>query len=178
MNWGSSVGKFHRLARIAAPALLVGVLGAGAAVTPAEALAVEHVRDSFPLGPETIDDLCEFPVLLTGVSSVHIEAFRDAEGHFVKVIFHNSNTITLSANGQSLTQTERSNQFDVGFNGGGAPTQNIRTGLFLKIRLPNHQAVVIEAGRNIFDFNAGEVVFEAGNFLTSGDRAALCVALS
>jgi hypothetical protein len=173
------VGKLHRLARIAAPALLFGVLGAGATATPAEALTVNHVRTSFTLD-ETIeaDSLCAFDVELTGVSSVHVEDFRDAKGDFVKVIFHFSNTVTLSANGQSLTQTARYNQFDVGFDGGGAPSQIITAGLFFHVRLPNHQGVVIEAGRNIYDLNAEEGVFQAGNIFTSGDNAALCAALS
>jgi hypothetical protein len=173
------MGKLQQLAKVAASALFFGVLGAGATAIPAEALVVEHVRGSRPID-ETIPagDVCSFAIDVTGAESFHVEAFRDDEGHFVKVNLHFASTVTLSANGQSLTQTTHVNQFDVGFNGGGAPSQEIRAGLFAQIRLPGGRVIAIETGRVVFDVTTDSVTFEAGNPITSGDQAALCAALS
>jgi hypothetical protein len=179
VNWGSIVRKLHHLAKIAAPALLFGVLGVGATAAPAQALTVNHVRASNPID-ETIPagDICSFAIHVTGVESVRVEDFRDDEGHFVKVNLHFTNTVTISANGQSLTQTTRFNEFDVGFNGGGAPTQVITAGLFEHIRLPDGRVIVIAAGRVVFDVTTDMVTFEAGNLISRGENAALCAALS
>jgi hypothetical protein len=176
------VKKLHCLAKVAAPALLLGVLGVAATAAPAEALTVNHVRESRPID-ETIPagDICSFAIHVTGVESVHVEDFRDDEGHFVKVNLHFTNTVTVTGigtNGQSLTQTTHFNEFDVGFNGGGAPSQVITTGLFEHVRLPGGRVIVVSAGRVVFDVTTDTVTFEAGNLITSGENAALCAALS
>jgi hypothetical protein len=57
-------------------------------------------------------------------------------GGFVDVILHFNNDFTLSANGNSVTERDRFNEFDVNFAGGGFPTQVITSGHFVHIRLP------------------------------------------
>jgi hypothetical protein len=157
--------------------VLLTLLAAAVTAAPAAARTVEHEPFSFPI-EDTIDDLCAFPVQLSGQSSGHVQVFRDDAGNFVKVILHFSNTFTLSANGRSVTGKEHYNEFDVGFDGGGAPSQVITAGLFTHIRLPDQRTVVVEAGRVVEDVATHSLVFEAGTPFTTGDIAALCAALS
>jgi hypothetical protein len=176
---GFTVQALRRISRLACPVLLAGLLVLAGTAAPAAARTVEHVPFSFPI-EETVGDLCNFPVQLHGESSGHVEAFRSDTGGFVKVILHFHNDFTLSANGKSLTERDRFNEFDVNFNGGGAPTQVITSGLFVHIRLPSG-GVVIAAGRVVVDVVTDTVLFEAGNQplpFSSRDQAALCAALS
>ena len=169
--------KLRLMRKFAAPVLLASALAFAGTAVPAHAQTVNHFRFSEPV-VDTITDLCAFPVQLNGVSSVHIEEFLNNDGVRVKVFFHFNNEFTLSANGKSLTERDRYNQFDVNFfEGGGFPQQVVAAGLFLHIKVPGGRAV-IAAGRVIDDIVTGEVVFEKGNPVTSGDVEALCAALS
>lgn len=143
----------------------------------AQALTVEHDEATFPV-EETIDDICAFPIALSGTTSVRVTAFRD-EGNFVKVILHFSSTLTLSANGKTLSGGERYNEFDVDFDPeGGAPSTIVTTGVFFPtFRLPGG-GTIVQAGRIVEDVPTDSIVFEKGNLGTEGDVSALCEALS
>lgn len=144
----------------------------------AQALTVEHEEATFPV-EETIDDICAFPIALSGTTSVRVTAFRDDEGNFVKVILHFSSTLTMSANGKTLSGGERYNEFDVDFDPeGGAPSTVVKTGVFFPtFRLPGG-GTIVQAGRVVEDVPTQSIVFEKGNLFTEGDASALCEALS
>ena len=142
----------------------------------AQALTVEHEEFTFPV-EETIDDICAFPIAVSGTTSVRVSAFRDDEGNLVKVILHFSSTLTMSANGKTVSGGERNNEFDVDFDPeGGAPATVVEIGVS-SLRLPGGGAIV-QAGRIVMDVPTGSVVFEKGNLFTEGDASALCEALS
>jgi len=144
----------------------------------AQALTVEHDEFTFPV-EETVDDICAFPIALSGSTSVRVTAFRDDEGNFVKVILHFSSTLTQSANGKTLSSGERFNEFDVDFDpNGGAPSTIVKTGvIFATFRLPGG-GTIVEAGRIVEDVTTDSIVFEKGNLSHEGDVSALCEALS
>ena len=166
--------KLRLMKRLAGPVLVAALAFAGA--MPAHAQSVEHAEFSDVID-ETITDLCAFPIQLTGVSSGHVQAFRDDAGEFIRVTLHYSVNLTLTANGKSLTERDRYNQFDVDFQGVNFPHHVIHTGLLVHIKLPNG-AAVIQAGRIIDDVVNGTVVFEKGNPFTVQENEALCAALS
>ena len=167
--------RFGRLLPVVALVSVLAVIGWAPA---AQASTVVHDSFSFPVD-EVIDDLCPFPIQLSGQVSGQVEAFLDDVGNFTKVILHFSNTFTLSANGSSLSGSAHYNEFDIEFDSsGGAPSQVIETGLFARLRLPNGGTVSVEAGRIVTDVATDSVVFRAGNLGTSEDTAAICAALS
>jgi hypothetical protein len=165
-----------RAKRVSLFAVLTALLALTCAPS-AQALTVEHVEATFPV-EETIDDICAFPIALSGTTSVRVAAFRDDEGNFVKVILHFSSTLTMSANGKTLSGGERYNEFDVDFAGGGAPSTIVKTGVFFPtFRLPGG-GTIVQAGRIVEDVPTDSIVFEKGNLGTEGDVSALCEALS
>jgi hypothetical protein len=128
-------------------------------------------------------DICSFPVHLTGQVSASTTAFRDAQGRLLKVHLHFDNTFTLTANGKTVTERNRYNEFDIGFDVTVqpevvVPTRIVQTGLSSKSSLPGGGVVLVEAGRIVLDAATDTVVFQAGNPRTSGEVAALCNALS
>ena len=166
--------KMRQVKRLAGPMLVAALAFAGAA--PAHAQSVEHAYFSDPIN-DTVTDLCAFPVQITGVSSGHVQAFRNDAGGFIRVTLHYSVKLTLSANGKTLTERDKYNQFDVDFEGGGAPNHVIHTGLLVHIKgLPGVN--VIQSGRIIDDVVTNTVVFEKGNVWTVEKQEALCAALS
>jgi hypothetical protein len=103
--------RFGRLLPVVA---LVSVLAMVGWAPAAQARTVVHDSFSFPVD-EVIDDLCPFPIQLSGQVSAKVQAFLDDAGNFTKVILHFSNTFTLSANGSSLSGSAHYNEFDVKF---------------------------------------------------------------
>jgi hypothetical protein len=169
------VRKLRLVKTLATPVLVAALAFAGA--MPANAQSVEHAEFSDPFN-DTITDLCAFPIQFTGVSSGHVQAFRDDAGLFTKVILHYAVNFTLSANGISLTESDKYNEFDVDFQGAQFPHEVIHTGLLVHIKAPNGSVVVIQSGRIIEDVVNGTVIFEKGNPFTVQDNEALCAALS
>src|SRR5512133_1139551 len=129
------MGMPRRFGRLLPVVVLVSVLAVIGWAPAAQARTVVHQTFSFPRD-DVIDDLCPFPIQLSGQVSGHVEAFYDDAGNFIEVILHFSNTFTLSANGSSLSGNDRYTEFDVGFDGGGAPSTSITAGLSFHIRVP------------------------------------------
>jgi hypothetical protein len=167
----------RRFGRLLPVVVLVSVLAVIGWAPAAQARTVVHQTFSFPVD-DVIGNVCPFPIQLSGQVSGQVEEFYDDAGNLIKVILHFSNTFTLSANGSSLSESDHVNEFDVGFDGGGAPSTIIIAGLITHIRLPHGGTVVLEAGRIVVDVATNTVVFEAGSELSSGEVAALCAALS
>jgi hypothetical protein len=171
------MGMPRRFGRLLPVVALVSVLAVIGWAPAAQARTIVHQTFSFPVN-DVIGDECPFPIQRSGQVSGHVEAFYDDAGNFIKVILHFSNTFTFSANGSSLSESDHYNEFDVGFDGGGAPSTEILAGLITHIRLPHGGTVVLEAGRIVFDVATDTMVFQAGNDVTSGEEAAFCAALS
>jgi hypothetical protein len=167
----------RQVGRLLCLVALVSALAVVGWAPAAQATTVVHQTFSFPVD-DVLTDLCPFPIQSSGQVAGHVEAFYDEAGNFVKVILHFSNTFTLSANGSSLSGNDRYTEFDVGFDGGGAPSTSITAGLRFHIRVPGEGTVTLEAGRIVVDEATDTVVFQTGNFAPSGDTAALCAALS
>jgi hypothetical protein len=122
--------------------------------------------------------LCPFPLQVSGQVSGHFTDFFDDAGNLTKVIVHFAGTATLSANGESLSGSNRWNLFLL-FDESGNVIGETQTGLNSKISLPDGGVVGLDVGRIVFDPTTGEVLFQAGNWqLFSGDTAALCAAFS
>ena len=161
--------RFRRLLPLVALLSVLAVIDLAPGVQ-AETPRVQHVNFSFPVD-FVIDDLCAFPIAVSGEVSGHVTAFIDDEGNFTKVILHFSSALTWSANGTSIPlETGHWNEFDVGFDGSGAPSQVIETGLLSHLRLPNGRTVGVEAGRIVTDVATDSVIFRAGHSMLSATR--------
>jgi hypothetical protein len=167
--------RFGRLLPLVALVSVFAVVGwapAAEAQTPPE-----HGSFSFPF-EETDPFLCPFPLQVSGQVSGHFTDFFDDAGNLTKVIVHFAGTATLSANGESLSGSNRWNLFLL-FDESGNVIGETQTGLNSKISLPDGGVVGLDVGRIVFDPTTGEVLFQAGNWqLFSGDTAALCAAFS
>jgi hypothetical protein len=174
---GTHRHSWKRIFSIAALSML-GLVGTS---SPAQANTVIH--DQFTeTFEETVTDICSFPVNITGQISAFVEAFKDDQGRILKVNLHFDNTISFSANGNTVIDRQRYNEFDLGFDvsvqpGFIAPTTIVYTGLTAQMNLPGGP-VLVEAGRTVEDVATGTVIFQAGRVSTSGDAAAQCAALS
>ena len=167
--------RFGRLLPSIALVRVLAVVGwapAAQAQTPPE-----HGRFSFPF--EEIDPfLCPFPLQVSGQVSGHFTDFFDDAGNLTRVIVHFAGTAILSANGISLSGSNRTNLFLL-FDESGNVIGKPQTGLNSKIKLPDGGVVGLDVGRIVFDPTTGEVLFQAGNWqLFSGDTAELCAAFS
>ncbi len=160
------------LVRLLSLVTLVGLIPLAGWVPAAQASTVVHDAFSFPVD-EVADDICPFPIRFSGTVSAQVEAFFDDAGNFTKVILHFSNVLALSGNGVTLQHVERFNEFDVGFDGTGAPSTVITAGLLVHDQLPDGRTVALEVGRIVEDAATGDVTFTAGH---SGDPAAFCAA--
>ena len=162
----------------------LSVLGLVGNSSPAQANTVihDHFTETFE---ETATNICAFPVNIIGHVSASVEAFKDDQGRILKVNLHFDNTISFSANGNTVIDRQRYNEFDLGFDvnvqpGFIAPTTVVYTGRLDQMSLPGGggKAVLVTAGRTVYDVATGTVIFQAGRVSTSGDTAAQCAALS
>jgi hypothetical protein len=157
------------LLTIAAAALLA------LAATPASATAPETGR--IPHEDSFIDEgasvACGFPVQFDVSGIQTYEILFDAAGDATRLQVHGTIDGTVSANGITLREIERTSTFvDLV---AGTETE---MGLLFRVFLPTGGTAIADAGRLVFNA-AGEVTFEAGPHpALHGDFAELCAALS
>ena len=156
----------------------IGVLALATTVlnpAVAQARTVNHVTLSFPI-TDTITDLCTFLIAVSGAISGHVQDVRDGNGNFLRVALHFTNNITFSAKGTTLVSREHVNEFDLDFQGGGAPTRIVSVGNTLHLQLPDHRLVAMEAGRISEDLQTGAVTATPNFHLSDSETQALCAA--
>lgn len=135
-------------------------------------------QEDFTFDDQFVDDgLCGFPLNFSFVGGGTATTFFDEEGNPTRVQIHVS---------QDATITNPTNQKTLS----GHETVNVRedveegtvtfTGLGIHQNVPGHGAVLLEAGRLVFDFESGTVTFMAGPHPdpAEGDFEDFCAALA
>ena len=162
-------------------AILVAALAAMVAIAVALGLAqsasATPTTGQFQFDNTYVDDgasaACGFPVTFHQLDRGTYELFYDRQGSLTRVQVQTLTDGTVSANGITLQEHGRENNF-----------YNVLTGtqmdasLEFRVWLPGLGVVTMDRGRLLFDAD-GNVVFEAGPHpALEGDFSALCAALT
>jgi hypothetical protein len=169
--------------RLALLAALVGMMALGGGTLTAWHASANTVEVHFTTVDETrlITDICAFDVQEHAVGTFKVIDFFDDSGNIIKSILTNFGgpyTLTVSANGVTLTSQTVTTVIIVTFNPDGSLNTISVTGLNQNFVLPGGGTVFLDAGRIVLDSN-GNIIFEAGPHPGfHGDFDSLCAALS
>ncbi|HVF35981.1 MAG TPA: hypothetical protein VND91_11720 [Candidatus Saccharimonadia bacterium] len=163
--------KTSRLFRYTlAASMLAGPVAAAAGGHPPQNLFFESVQESQPMAR------CgDFLILVEGIGSNHVTTHFDRAGTPIRATFHGiyNGTMTNSVTGKVLTDTPSVINMTVDLQTG---TQVV-VGALWTVTVPGTGAVLIEAGRLVFE-GSGPPTFIAGQHLPPPDTiAVLCNAL-
>jgi hypothetical protein len=155
--------------------MMVFVVAVGAAIFASSAAADRPTRIPFAgvTFSSVLTDVCPFPVTVDGtVSGTEID-FVDRSGALTRIVIHQVEQDTFTANGKTLTGIPFTFNVEILFDSSGNVTNAFFNGVFEKIPLPDG-SLFVSAGRAFF----------AGEFLLSPDKgnpgnvAGFCAALS
>ncbi len=140
----------------------------------APALAVTPTTEVFTIVNFTYvnTSLCGFPVTFTENGTFKVTTYYDSAGNPVKSILTNQSryTETATAYGKTLLGNYPAPSI-TSFPSGTA----VLLGLRINYTVPGAGAVLLDAGRVVFDLVTGAVVFEAGQHQRlDGDAEAFC----
>jgi hypothetical protein len=164
--------------RIALPVVALITLLLAISVMAAPALAQPPDTFRFPIEEDFVDEgasaACGFPV------TVHLEGFVvgqvtfDETGEPIRFRFVTNATGTISGNGISLPEADRTVTFvDV------ADETVSEIGIVFRVSALDGGVVIFDRGRLVFDESAGVLLFEAGPHPgLDGEFNALCAALT
>ena len=120
--------------------------------------------------------ICGFPIQLTGRATGYVMEFYDRSGQVQQVLYHLTEYLTLSANGQTVVADLIAVNFRSIVGPDGELEHDYLTGLVAKFTLPDGTKF-LSAGR--FDFVAAGVSFTlTPDVGRSGDVEAFCQALT
>jgi hypothetical protein len=158
------------LSTLAATMAVMLALGGSASAAGPERETIQ-VEDT-----EFIADCGDFDVLTDYVLDLEMIIFFDSAGNpdYARVHYKVHDFYYNSETGEGFAETES------GYNLVDLPSERevISAGLAYRVTVPGGGAVLLQAGRLVFD-DAGDVVFEAGpHQVLSGDTDKLCEALA
>jgi hypothetical protein len=155
--------------------LIVVLVFVVAAIAAASAEGIAPIKSNYPsTSTSVVNDLCSFPVTVTGSAQFTEIDFLDQTGGVTRVLFHFIEQDTLSANGITLTGSPYTTDVVLTIDSSGNVLSAIGTGVFEDIPLPNG-GVFFSAGRGQLLGRPFVFVPDVG---VSGDVGALCAALT
>jgi hypothetical protein len=123
-----------------------------------------------------VEELCGFPVQFSFEGTLEFTRFFDEQGNLTRIQLHRDEdaTATNLSNGKTSTGHGVLNVFfDV------EEGTEVVSGLPIHFNLPAHGAILMDAGKVVFDLETGEITFVAGpHQAIQGDFSEFCAALA
>jgi len=130
-----------------AAAMVLGLMGLGLTLTPADA-APGGNRTSFDnTGTLVVSDLCPFPVAVTAHAMGDQTIVETGTGSVLRA--HITETDTFEANGNSLTSTPYIWQLQVTFDADGNVVRASQTGMIVRVPLPDGTVFQVSGRANV-----------------------------
>jgi hypothetical protein len=124
-----------------------------------------------------VTDVCAFPINVDGTISGTETDYVDESGALTRILVHEVEQDTYTANGRTLVGTPFTFNEQVLFDSSGNVTHHFVTGLVETIPLPDG-SLFISAGRLDFTQHPGVRFILSPDMGHTGDLAAFCAALS
>ncbi len=158
--------------------VIVTVVAVSAAVFALPAAADKPTKSEYLLNLSgDLTDVCSFPVHVEAKINTTELDFFDASGALTRIVQHQVEQDTLTANGKTLVSIPFAFNFEIPFDSSGNATHVYTNGILEKVPLPDG-SLFIAAGRVDWLNHPGAVFILSPDKGTSGNVAGFCAALA